>query len=62
MQPLEPVLPPGLKESDFRQVLHVLESIVGRQNLFTGASLIEYIDPFQLDEGNKRNIPSVAVW
>lgn len=62
-RPLEAVLPPGVTQTDFDAAIIKLEDVLGKEHVFTGKSLIEYIDPYELqEEPSRRKIPSGAVW
>lgn len=60
--PLESVLPPKMDEIIFREAMDKLASAAGKGNVHTGASLINYIDPFEQWEEEGQNIPSAAAW
>ncbi len=62
LKPLASVLPPKIDETTFKQALDRLASEAGKDNVHTGASLVNYIDPFEQWEEERRNIPSAAVW
>ncbi|KAH6995434.1 glycolate oxidase [Ilyonectria destructans] len=57
---LPTVLPDSCTKARLEQTLAELITIVGEDGVFTGASLSEYIDPFQLMEG-ENHVPSAAV-
>ncbi len=60
---IEAVLPPGLDQEEFARALDELAAAVGKEAVFTGASLKEYVDPYDIPEsGQKRTVPSAAVW
>jgi hypothetical protein len=62
-RPLEAVLPPGVAPADFDAAINKLRDILGKDHVFTGRSLTEYIDPYELqEEPSRRKIPSGAVW
>jgi hypothetical protein len=62
-RPLEAVLPPGVAQADFDAAINKLKGILGKDHVFTGRSLTEYIDPYELQEDpSRRKIPSGAVW
>jgi hypothetical protein len=62
-RPLEAVLPPGVSQADFDNAINKLIEILGKENVSTGRSLTEYIDPYELQEDpSRRKIPSGAVW
>jgi hypothetical protein len=60
--PLAPVLPPGIQQEHFSKAICRYSAAVGEDQVLGGNDLIEYIDPYELqeDEG-KRKIPSAAV-
>jgi hypothetical protein len=62
LKPLASVLPPKIDEITFKEALNRLASVVGKDNVHTGASLVNYIDPFEQWEEERRNTPSAAVW
>lgn len=63
LKPLESVLPPGVSQQDFNSAIAEFEKVVGKDYVFTGASLEEYVDPYELWENEgKRRMPSGAVW
>ena len=60
---LEAVLPPGVAQADFDAAINKLKGTLGKDHVFTGRSLTEYIDPYELqEEPSRRKIPSGAVW
>ncbi|TVY80599.1 Vanillyl-alcohol oxidase [Lachnellula suecica] len=60
--PLENILPPGVTQADFDAAIHKLKDILGDEYVFTGKSIAEYIDPYELqEEPSRRKIPSGAV-
>lgn len=62
-RPIEKVLPPGLTQAEFDLALADFKKIVGKDGLFTGQSLEDYIDPYELWEAEeKRKVPSAAIW
>ena len=62
-RPLEAVLPPGVNQADFDAAINKLKDVLGKDHVFTGRSLTEYIDPYELQEDAcRRKIPSGAVW
>jgi hypothetical protein len=62
-RPLEAVLPPGVAQADFDAAINKLKGILGKDHVFTGRSLTEYIDPYELqEEPSRRKVPSGAVW
>ncbi len=63
LSPLENVLPPGVSKEKFDQAFADFESIVGKDHVFRGTSLEEYVDPYELwEKEGKRKVPSAAVW
>ncbi|CZR63014.1 related to 4-cresol dehydrogenase flavoprotein subunit [Phialocephala subalpina] len=62
IRPLEDVLPPGVTQADFDAAIAKLKDVLGSEHVFTGKSLAEYIDPYELqEEPSRRKIPSGAV-
>lgn len=62
-RPLEAVLPPGVTQAEFEEAISKLKDILGKEHVFTGKSLTEYIDPYELqEEPSRRKSPSGAVW
>lgn len=61
--PVKPVLPPGVRESDFAQVVKEFTAVVGEGSVFVGEALSDYIDPYDIYEADaqKRKMPSAAV-
>lgn len=63
LQPLEPVLPPGVSQHDFDAAIKKFIQLLGSSMVFIGKALSEYIDPYDLWENEgKRKVPSAAVW
>jgi hypothetical protein len=63
LSPLENVLPPGVSQQQFDQAITDFESAVGKDHVFRGQSLEEYVDPYELwEKEGKRKMPSAAVW
>lgn len=62
--PVRKVLPPGVRESDFKQAIKELIAVVGEGGVFVGEALSDYIDPYDIWEADeeKRKMPSAAVW
>jgi hypothetical protein len=62
--PIKPVLPPGVRESDFTQAIRDFVGVVGEGNVFIGDALSDYIDPYDIWEADeqKRKVPGAAVW
>jgi hypothetical protein len=63
LTPLESVLPPGVDRQQFTTAIADFESVVGKDHVFQGQSLEEYVDPYELwEKEGKRKMPSAAVW
>lgn len=63
LSPLQDVLPPGVNRQQFDQAIKDFEDAVGKDHVFRGQSLEEYVDPYELWETEgKRKMPSAAVW
>lgn len=62
--PVKPVLPPGVRESDFAQAIQEFIAVVGEGSVFVGEALTDYVDPYDIWEADeqKRKVPSAAVW
>lgn len=60
--PLNSVLPPGVSQDVFDTAIEKYRNVVGKEQVYHGNDLAEYIDPYELHEaeGNRR-IPSAAV-
>ncbi|KAI0020767.1 glycolate oxidase [Xylariomycetidae sp. FL0641] len=59
---LESVLPPGVSQDDFDKVVAKLVTALGKENVFTGTNLKEYVDPYDIpEEGVDGKVPSAAV-
>ncbi len=57
------VLPPGVSQDDFGYALKELADAVGKDALFTGERLKDYIDPYEIPEAvDQRKVPCAAVW
>ncbi|KAJ5382258.1 hypothetical protein N7517_000169 [Penicillium concentricum] len=56
--PPREVLPPGLSKARFDHVLQQFRSVVGPENVHTGSNLLNFVDPFGVNEDH---IPSAAV-
>lgn len=54
------VLPPGISEAEFQSILASFERIVGPDNIVVGSDLINFRDPYPLDEDAYQ--PSAALW
>jgi hypothetical protein len=60
--PLEPVLPPGVQQDAFDDSIRKYKIVVGEDQVLLGDDLTEYIDPYELQEGDgTRKMPSAAV-
>lgn len=63
INPLEPVLPPGVSQADFDAAIVKFKAVLGTENVYVGKALAEYIDPYELQEDpSRRKVPSGAVW
>lgn len=61
--PLTPVLPPDTTQEVFDRALEAFRGAVGKDAVYIGKSLVDYIDPYELWEGEgRRKTPSAAVW
>ncbi|KAF2457767.1 glycolate oxidase [Lineolata rhizophorae] len=61
-RPVEPVLPPGVSQAEFDRAIDEYVGVLGKDGVFTGKALEEYIDPYELWEAEgKRRVPSAAV-
>jgi hypothetical protein len=62
--PIRPVLPPGVREADFAKAVQEFIDVVGKDAVFIGDGLSDYIDPYDVHEADdaKRKMPSAAVW
>jgi hypothetical protein len=62
--PVKPVLPPGVRESDFSEAIQDFIAVVGEGSVFIGDALSDYVDPYDIWEADeqKRKMPSAAVW
>ncbi|KIW98341.1 uncharacterized protein Z519_00001 [Cladophialophora bantiana CBS 173.52] len=60
--PLKNVLPPGVDQAQFDRAIVEFEDAVGKDNVFRGEALEEYVDPYELwEEEGRRKMPSAAV-
>lgn len=60
---IEEVLPPGVSREDFDRALDELATALGKDFVFTGKKLKEYVDPYEIPEGAPdRKLPGGAVW
>ncbi|KAJ9500493.1 hypothetical protein H2202_004288 [Exophiala xenobiotica] len=62
LTPLDYVLPPGVSQQDFDIAISEFQKVVGKEHVFTGAHLEEYVDPYELwEKEGKRRMPSGAI-
>lgn len=61
-RPWESVLPPGIEELEFQDVLAAFRAALGIDSVFVGLSLFNYVDPYQVTDGGRKNLPSATVW
>ena len=60
---IEVVLPPDVSEEEFALVLEKLAEALGKDAVFSGQGLRDYVDPYEIPEsGHERSVPSAAVW
>lgn len=60
-QPLEHVLPPGVSKSEFDRAIKELVQAIGKENVFTGEAIRDYVDPYEVIEVKEgRKVPSAA--
>ncbi len=60
---IEAVLPPDVSSEDFAQAIKQITEALGKDAVFTGDDLKDYVDPYEIPEsGHGRNVPSAAVW
>lgn len=60
---IEAVLPPGVSSEDFDRALEQLVEALGKDAIFSGDGLKDYVDPYEIPEsGHERSVPSAAVW
>ncbi len=60
---IETVLPPGVSQANLDGAVEELAQCVGKEFVFTGNNLKEYVDPYEIPEsGHERKVPSGAVW
>jgi hypothetical protein len=60
---IQTVLPPGVSQDKFDHILKELTDAVGKDAVFSGEKLKEYVDPYEIPEsGHERKVPSAAVW
>lgn len=63
LAPLQHVLPPGVSQQQFDLALTEFENAVGKDYVYRGQLLEEYVDPYELwEKEGKRKMPSAAVW
>jgi hypothetical protein len=61
-RPLDDVLPPGVTTADFAAAINKFKDVLGAEYVFTGKSLAEYVDPYELqEETSSRKVPSGAL-
>ncbi|KAM5353475.1 hypothetical protein ACJ41O_000125 [Fusarium nematophilum] len=62
--PIRSVLPPNVSQGAFSQAILEFCATVGKDQVFVGDGLSDYIDPYDLseDDETKRKMPSAAVW
>ncbi|KAI0839323.1 putative vanilly-alcohol oxidase [Hypoxylon sp. FL0890] len=59
---IETVLPPNVSREDFDSAIEQLIEALGKEAVFTGEGLKDYVDPYEIPEaGQERNVPSAAV-
>ncbi len=58
------ILPPGVTLEAFSQAVGAFSEALGKDNVFVGAGLSHYVDPYDLaeDDETQRKLPSAAVW
>ncbi|KAK4185400.1 putative vanillyl-alcohol oxidase [Podospora australis] len=61
--PITPVLPPGVSQEAFDKAITAFIAILGKESVFIGPGLSDYIDPYDIHEADpsKRKVPSAAV-
>ncbi|KAK3936425.1 hypothetical protein QBC46DRAFT_419337 [Diplogelasinospora grovesii] len=61
--PINPVLPPGVRADDFATAIQDFISVLGKDAVFVGEGLSDYIDPYDIHEAEdgKRKVPGAAV-
>ena len=61
--PLVQVLPPDISQEDFDAAIDEFVEAIGKESVFAGQALEEYVDPYELWEvEGKRKVPSAALW
>ncbi|KAI1384334.1 putative vanilly-alcohol oxidase [Hypoxylon trugodes] len=59
---IKTVLPPDVSHEDFDSALNQIVEALGKDAIFTGPSLKDYVDPYEIPEsGHERSVPSAAV-
>lgn len=59
---LQSILPPGISQNVFDNAIRGYQDAVGEDQVLQGDDLMEYIDPYELQEAEgKRKMPSAAV-
>lgn len=58
------ILPVDVSQETFSQAVGEFTDAIGKDNVFIGAALSHYVDPYDLSETDpaKRKLPSAAVW
>lgn len=58
------ILPPDVTHDTFLQAITEFTEAIGKDNVFIGAGLSHYVDPYDLSEADetRRKLPSAAVW
>jgi hypothetical protein len=58
----EQILPSGVSGIDFQQAIEAFVKTLGKDSVFTGEALRDYVDPYEIPQpGVQRKIPSAAV-
>ncbi|KAI1479157.1 putative vanilly-alcohol oxidase [Daldinia eschscholtzii] len=58
---IETVLPPEVSQEDFTLALEKITAALGKDAVFTGDDLKDYIDPYEIPEaGHERSVPGAA--
>ncbi|KAI1076178.1 putative vanilly-alcohol oxidase [Whalleya microplaca] len=59
---IETVLPPGISQEEFALALEQIAAVLGRDSVFVGEDLKEYVDPYEIPEADQqRHVPSAAL-
>ncbi|KAI0004717.1 putative vanilly-alcohol oxidase [Xylariaceae sp. FL0662B] len=59
---IKKVLPPGVSQEDFDLALGRIVEVLGKDAVFTGDDLKEYVDPYEIPEADhERHLPSAAL-